>query len=107
MPFSVNSLNLKMTSKQPDMSLSCVCSGQNQILPQKIANKKAIRQNNGVVTKWPFNLNTTSVRTQHCSTKGVCTLMHSNNNVTHRIYTHTGPRATHRLHISLVSMNVL
>ncbi len=60
----------KMTSKQPDMSFSCVCSGQNQILPQRMANKEAIRQNNGVVTKWPFNLSTVPVRPQHCSTKG-------------------------------------
>ncbi len=95
--------------KQPDMPISGVCSGQKQILPQKTANKNPIRQNNRVVTKWPFDVTirqgsaNTPMR-PCCNTQGVGTLMHSNNNVSHRVVptsAHTGPRTAHRIHIYL------
>lgn len=109
---------LKRMSKQPGMPFTSVSSGQNQILPQKTANKKAIRQNNGVVTKWPFNLNislgstVTPMRPQQCSTKGIYTLLHSNYKATHKnvlTSTHTLVKEQHTeyIYVSLVLMKRL
>lgn len=101
---------LKRTSKQPDMSFTSIGSGQKQILPQKSANKKAIRQNNGVVTKWPFSLNislgstakpwdlssaATKVSAHFCI---ATTMQHTNMSWFPHTHTHAGSWTTHRMY---------